>query len=149
MIKKITKCLLALSLLLTGVVLNPTRINAEESSLYAGAAQIWEETDVIYADLGSAGIVYLEPTFRFTKYQGNTEMTFLRVTGRNTTGTTIVDNITATYSGTSDLNSNSYLTVLFTIKTVNNNKTYVTVYKIMYLHNQIHKRLVFSQERIA
>ena len=57
MIKKITKCLLSLTLLLTGVVLTPTRIHAEDAQPYAGATQIWNETDSIIANLGSAGVI--------------------------------------------------------------------------------------------
>ena len=146
MIKKITKCLLSLTLLLTGVVLTPTRIHAEDAQPYAGATQIWNETDSIIANLGSAGVITLKPTYRFTKFQGDTEMRYVGpTTCQGSSGVTCtIQNVTVRSDATyCSLNTNNYLIVDYVIKTVKSGTTRTTTYRIMYLNNQINRKFVY------
>ena len=91
MIKKITKCLLVLTLLLTGVVLNPTRINAEDAQPYAAVPTLSKKYFSNIISLGTAGYagtVTLDVTMNLVTTSTGSEMTFYSATCSPSSSTT-------------------------------------------------------------
>lgn len=84
MIKKITKLLLALSLLLTGVMLTPTKINAQEVGTYAVVSNIpvtktKTQYYTEYSSLTFAVTVTLNGSYRLTKNGTTTSISNINI----------------------------------------------------------------------
>lgn len=127
-IKKLLKSCLVACLLITGLVMNPLNIKANEASTYAAPSQLITET--IYLDYATINLKFYKIVtggLTTLDYQGATCKAF---SGYGTSCT--VDDVDVI--GRSDSDADSYLYIFVTVNL--SGTTYDRKYKITYFANE-------------
>ena len=144
-IKKISKILLACSLLLTGAIINSKDVHANDIDSKAAVVP-WTETETYVFNAQANGVyggtITLDVTWLYTPYNGNAEMRYQSANCENQNGNTC--SFTVSQSGESHEGSNVYYYVTFTINNTYNGKNYSIVYRITIYRNVIKSKTVIS-----
>ena len=146
-LKKFTKAILCAMMLVTGFVMNPLNINANDASTYASAIQSWSETKTYSINLDEGGYIRLNVTLNFVKDQVTTGMTIGSVTcslGNSSTTRCKITSIAQKGSTHTDLATTSYIMMDVNLETTCNGKNYKSVYRIEYQYNRLVQRYLLS-----